>query len=133
MFTARSTSRGKAFIVDDNKAMSLLLSNILSKHFQVLAFSNALQAFAHIKNTEIPDILITDYRMPEVDGFEFIKNIRNNGLLPGIPIFMITGAAPSQIPEDLHLYDVKAVIQKPFEPEILVEKMINELDSIEAW
>lgn len=110
--------------------MSLLLSNILSKHFQVLVFTNALQAFAHIKYNEIPDILITDYWMPEMDGFELIRNVRNNGLLPGIPIFMITGVSPSQIPVDIHSYDVKAVIQKPFEPNLLVEKMINELDSI---
>lgn len=130
MFTARSTSRGKVFIVDDNKAMSLLLSNILSKYFQVLAFSNALQAFAHLKYKEVPDILITDYRMPEMDGFELIKNIRNNGLLPGLPIFMVTGATPSEIPTDLHIYDIKAVIQKPFEPKLLVEKMINELDVV---
>lgn len=132
MFTARSMSRGKAFIVDDNKAMSLLLSNILSKHFQVLAFSNVLQAFAHLKHHGVPDILITDYLMPDIDGYEFIKNIKGNGLLPGVPIFMLTGATPSEIPKDLHLYDVRAVIQKPFEPKILLEKMFKELESIEV-
>ncbi len=68
--------------------------------------------------------------MPEIDGYEFIKNIRSNGLLPGIPIFMVTGATNSEIPEDLYRYDVKAVIQKPFEPKVLVEKMLNELDSV---
>ncbi len=130
MFTADSTSRDKVYVVEDNVPMSRLLSIVLSKHFQVLTFSTAPEAFAYLKYHGIPDLLITDYRLPEIDGYEFVKNISNNALISDIPIFMITGTDLDVIPPDIHLYNVKKVFQKPFEPNALIEEIHKELDTI---
>ncbi|MBV6643237.1 MAG: response regulator [Cyclobacteriaceae bacterium] len=127
--TACSSSRDKVLIVEDNRAMSLLLSHILSSHFEVISFTNALPAFSYLKKNE-PDILITDYLLPDLDGYGFVKNIYQNGLLPHIPIFMVTGLSPAQIPDDLDTFNVKEVIHKPFNPEMLVQKIFNVLETI---
>lgn len=76
-------------IVDDSATMLLSLKTNLEIHgFKVEQASNGKQALDKVKSGLKPDLIITDINMPEMDGLEFIKNVRP--ILKFTPILILT-------------------------------------------
>ncbi|MDW7998472.1 MAG: response regulator, partial [Thermodesulfovibrio sp.] len=76
-------------IVDDSATMLLSIKTILEMHrFKVEQASNGKQALDKVKAGLKPDLIITDINMPEMDGLEFIKNVRP--ILKFTPILVLT-------------------------------------------
>lgn len=76
-------------IVDDSATMLMSLRTNLEMHgFKVEQASNGKQALDKIKSGLKPDLIITDINMPEMDGLEFIKNVRP--ILRFTPILVLT-------------------------------------------
>lgn len=80
----------KILIVEDNEQLALHLKEFLKDIEQVFIASNGRLGFEYAIN-EIPDIIITDLIMPEVDGMEFISMLRNDQRTDHIPIILLTG------------------------------------------
>jgi DNA-binding response OmpR family regulator len=79
----------KILLVEDNQLASEAMQMVLENDgFEVDAADNARQALASLKNSN-PDIVITDIVMPDMDGLEFIRSIRE--LSMGVPILAISG------------------------------------------
>ncbi len=105
-----------ALVVDDDPTMLRLLELYLSKNeINVLSTTNAQQALEYL-NREIPDIIVSDILMPDMDGLEFRKTILKNDRLRLIPFIFIT--ARGMLEERLEGYSlyVDDYITKPFEP-----------------
>lgn len=82
----------RALVVDDSELVSEAMQMILqSEGFKVDAVSNGQQALRLMKLV-IPDIVITDVVMPDMDGLEFIRQLR--GFSPDMPILAISGMGP---------------------------------------
>jgi CheY-like chemotaxis protein len=82
----------KALIVDDSLLVSEAMQMILqSEGFIVDAAYDGLHALALLKQS-IPDIVITDVVMPDMDGLEFIRAVR--AINPDVPILAISGMGP---------------------------------------
>lgn len=76
-------------IVDDSATMLLSLKTSLEMHgFKVEQASNGKQALDKVKSGVKPDLIITDINMPEIDGLEFIRNVRP--ILRFTPILILT-------------------------------------------
>ncbi|GLI52985.1 response regulator [Thermodesulfovibrio yellowstonii] len=76
-------------IVDDSATMLLSLKTNLEIHgFKVEQASNGRQALDKVKSGLKPDLIITDINMPEMDGLEFIKNVKP--ILRFTPILVLT-------------------------------------------
>lgn len=76
-------------IIDDSATMLLSIKTILEMHgFKVEQASNGKQALDKVKAGLKPDLIITDINMPEMDGLEFIKNVRP--ILKFTPILVLT-------------------------------------------
>ncbi|WP_028842511.1 response regulator [Thermodesulfovibrio yellowstonii] len=76
-------------IVDDSATMLLSLKTNLEIHgFKVEQASNGKQAIDKVKSGLKPDLIITDINMPEMDGLDFIKNVRP--ILRFTPILILT-------------------------------------------
>jgi two-component system response regulator TrcR len=79
----------KVLLVDDNQLASEAMQMVLEGDgFEVDAADNAKQALASFKISN-PNIVITDIVMPDMDGLEFIRSIRQLGT--GVPILAISG------------------------------------------
>jgi signal transduction histidine kinase/DNA-binding response OmpR family regulator/ligand-binding sensor domain-containing protein len=79
-------------IVEDNKEMLFFLRDILSKEYRVVTSINGLEGLEKAKDV-IPDIIVSDLIMPEMDGMEMIKNIKNNKDICHIPIIILSAKA----------------------------------------
>lgn len=78
----------KVVLVDDEKNLLLVLSDsLISAGADVYTFDNALEALKEIPLID-PDIIVTDLKMPKVDGIEFIKKAQR--IFPLIPIVVLT-------------------------------------------
>jgi len=80
------------WIIDDDQSMRWVLEKTLANNsYQVTAFESGSEALARFKRTpleERPRLIITDVRMPGINGFELLKQIKN--ISPQTPIIVMT-------------------------------------------
>ena len=76
-----------------------------------------------------PDILVTDYQMPRMDGFQLTQRVRENPDLEDLPILMLTAKGFEISHEELaQKWNVRRVIAKPFSPRELLQTVQDILD-----
>lgn len=79
-------------ILDDEISQLQILTNCLEQNKQfVVLQANKPSVALSIAADKIPDLIITDWEMPEMDGIEFIKKLKDNTTTAGIPVMMATG------------------------------------------
>ncbi len=77
-------------VVDDNLVVLKLLRHLLeSEDYLVITAENGVEALK-LASTENPDIIVTDYEMPEMDGVMLIKKLKSQAATRHIPIMMLT-------------------------------------------
>jgi len=80
--------KGKIVSIDDNKLNLMLIESMLeSMNLEIRSFTDPSHALDYIKISH-PDLILTDYMMPEMDGIALIKRVRETE--PDVPIVMIT-------------------------------------------
>jgi PleD family two-component response regulator len=102
-------------VVDDNPDSLTLLSDILSEQsFQVRQALNGRLALAAVKQ-QPPDLFILDIRMPEMDGFELCRQLKNDDLTRNVPVIFISGLDNSD--DKIKAFEIggQDYITKPFE------------------
>jgi DNA-binding NarL/FixJ family response regulator len=118
-----SQSSGKLLLVDDDPSLILLLKDYLEfQGYQVMTVNNGCQALELLEK-DIPDIVICDVMMPEVDGYEFLKSLREHQDIGWIPVLFLSalGQSLDRI-KGLNL-GANAYMNKPFEPEELLAQI----------
>jgi two-component system alkaline phosphatase synthesis response regulator PhoP len=74
-----------------------------------------------------PDIVITDYQMPRLDGFGLVQRIRQHAETADLPVFMLTAKGFEVSHEELaQQWGVRLVLSKPFSPRELLQR-VNEV------
>ncbi|MCH6574054.1 MAG: PAS domain S-box protein [Bacteroidetes bacterium] len=102
-------------IVDDNRTDGLLYSKILKNitpDYTVDLASNGVEALEKIKGSP-PALVITDHSMPEMDGFNLVKQLKKEGLLGKPPVIVLSTEMDRNIIEDYNELGVEYVFQKP--------------------
>ncbi|MBA4851108.1 response regulator [Emticicia sp. BO119] len=79
-------------IVDDNDDIRRYVKSIFEKEYKVIEANNGKEGIRKA-NEQIPDIIISDLMMPEMDGFEFCQNIKSDEKTSHIPVVMLTAKA----------------------------------------
>jgi len=118
----------KVLIVDDKPSISKLIFQILSKSYDVAYKEDGLQAIAWLQAGNIPDLIITDLQMPNMDGFELIKRVKESGLFRDIPIVVVSSKDSSADRIKCLKMGADDYVIKPFNPEelqIRVERILK--------
>jgi two-component system chemotaxis response regulator CheY len=110
-------------IVEDHDSLRQLLGAYLTRRYRVVAAKNGLEALAWMHKGVIPDAIITDLGMPELDGWSFIAQLQHSGLFCDIPRIVITGEADTLADRYTAGYDMDFLLKKPFNPTVLEEKL----------
>lgn len=109
-------------IVDDSGLNLRVAMNILKEHFDVCCANSGMAAFDVIKK-HIPDLILLDYHMPVMDGFQFIEKLREVEEYKDIPIIMLTADNDRDTEVRGFQAGVMDFIAKPFVNEIMVQRV----------
>ncbi len=111
----------KVLIADDEKGVRYVIKCTLEKEgHEVLEADNGYEAINIIRE-ELPDLVILDLQMPELNGQEVAKKIREDKKTSDIPIFISTGQEDSK--SKFNGLNIQYFIPKPYDVDILLEKI----------
>jgi DNA-binding response OmpR family regulator len=84
------TELGKILVIEDNRDSRDILSKLLRMSgYDVISASDGETGYSTALSQE-PDLIITDINMPRIDGIEFVKMVRMNGMLSETPVLVVT-------------------------------------------
>jgi putative nucleotidyltransferase with HDIG domain len=86
-----TTPAGRVVVIDDEEAIRNYLAEVLTlEGYECKCFPESLAALAYLSQAEIPpDLVMTDIRMPGMDGLELLKRV--HALVPELPVILISG------------------------------------------
>jgi len=118
--------RSKIILVDDNMANLTLGRNMLRTYYEVYPAPSAAKLF-EILDKVIPDLVLLDIEMPEMNGYEAIKKMKADPRFADIPVIFVTAKGDES--SELEGLDLGAVdyISKPFSPPLLLKRIANHL------
>ena len=114
------------FVVDDNTVNLVTADETLSDYYNVITLASASTLFDFLNNT-IPDLILLDIMMPDIDGFEALKRLRANARYAHIPVIFLTSkrdAATEALGFEMGVIDF---ISKPFSPPVLLNRIRTHL------
>ena len=113
-------------VVDDDDAVRDSLELFLSmKGLKVLTYGSGQQLLENERNV-LPNLLILDIHMPEMDGFELLKQLRQRGI--DAPIILMSGLGDRSIELRAKNSGVAAFFNKPIDPHALYQKVVQLID-----
>ncbi len=110
--------RPLVLVADDNADLRAFISTVLSEDFRVVEAADGRQAIRRCREC-LPDLVLLDVMMPEMDGFAAGRAIQSDDILRGIPMLFLT--ARGGLDDQLQGLESGAVayLTKPFEPGLL--------------
>lgn len=109
----------KILVIDDEKTIRVLLENYLKKNYDVITKSDGEEGLNWMQEGNFPDLIVVDVQMPNLDGYEFIKNVRASGYFKEIPMIMLSGIESSAEKVKTLKMGANDYMVKPFNPEEL--------------
>lgn len=115
-------------LVEDNDDLLGVIKGIFSRSYRVFSASNGREALEIVREKEI-DIIVSDVMMPEMDGLELSRTLKNNRETSHIPILLLT--AKNSAEDRIECYNAGAdgYISKPFELKVLEARINNFVSS----
>lgn len=116
--SAYQADRGSVFIVDDRATARNLLEGLarsLEPGLRVESFADPRHALEEAKRSP-PDLIITDYRMPSMDGIEFTRQLRAQAQLVDVPIVIITVVEDRKIRQQALESGATDFLTRPIDP-----------------
>ena len=114
----------RVMVVDDQTSMRAMIRRTL----QDLGFkyvrdkASPVEALAAIRADRV-HLIISDYNMPEMDGLQFLEEVRNDAVIGKTVFIMLTGSADRQIVQKAAALGVNNYVVKPFSAAALKEKI----------
>ena len=130
------SKKNTVLIVDDESFNLMELTHILNSEYNVLTVKNGQNAIK-VAEKQLPDVILLDIIMPEMDGYAVIAALKNSEVTKNIPVIFISGLTSSGDEEKGLLLGAADYIGKPFIPAIVKLrvknqiKMLNQLRIIE--
>jgi len=82
----------KIAVVDDNADNRLIIRTILEDQYEIIEFSSGIEAIEGLKKRK-PDVVILDISLPEMDGTEILRRLREDHDLNNLPVIALTAHA----------------------------------------
>ena len=122
-------------IVDDEMQILDFIAGIFSDKYRILSAKNGRDALELMRHHR-PDIILCDIVMPEMNGYEFVSEMKGNPYTANIPIVFLT--SKSAMDDHIQGYEqgVEAYIPKPFHPKHLqavIDRIVRDRQSLKSY
>lgn len=120
-------SKPTILIVDDRATNIAILSDLLQDDYKIKVAKSGQKALEIAKGKEKPDLILLDIEMPEMNGYEVCKELKNNSSTNNIPVIFVT--ARTDVKDEEYGLNLGAVdyISKPFHPTIVKIRVKNHI------
>ena len=108
-------------VVDDDPALVVFLHKRLDAAGYRVSTAVSAEAGLQAMRTDLPDLLIVDVKMPGMDGFSFVREIRADAALAATPILIVT--AQEELGDIFKMEGAQGFFPKPIDMELLMEKV----------
>ncbi len=105
-------------IIDDEPRLAEVLAMVLRRRdYQVTTYHNPLKCIHLLKEVNF-DLIMTDLRMPEMDGLQVLEQVRAE--LPDVPVILITAHATVQTAISAMRHGAYDYVEKPFDNDLCI-------------
>lgn len=122
------------FLVEDDALVIEVYKTALeNSDFKVEVFALGQNMLKHIEKIEsegakIPDLILLDIILPDIDGTQVLEKIRQNAKIKGVPVFVFTNYTSSELEKKCNDLNIKKyIIKTNCVPSVLVELVKEEL------
>ena len=119
----------KIVAVDDSGTILRMIGKVLGEKYDVRSFSGGKRALAFLKD-RTPDLIILDIDMPEINGYELLKMIKEMEHLAEIPVIFLTSNNDKNHVVKAVAAGAKDYVIKPIDEEILIDKVSTLLGDV---
>lgn len=116
----------KILIVDDSATSRMIIKRCLElagyRECSYFEAEDGLKALSLLGGQPV-DLIVTDIKMPKMDGVTFIRKVKINDSIGDTPIIVISSLGNEALEDQLQEAGVKAVIKKPISPAKIVEAL----------
>jgi diguanylate cyclase (GGDEF)-like protein/PAS domain S-box-containing protein len=130
--TENESKQHSILIVDDEKLNIVALTDILKSNYKIYAVIDSREA-AKVAEENMPDIILLDIIMPEMDGYSVIKALHDSEKTRGIPVVFITGLDSIEDEEKGLAHGAVDYISKPFHPPIVKLRVQHQIKILEQY
>lgn len=120
-----ASQKPKVLLVDDSDDFREFMSEVLSENYVVEEAVNGKEAWEKLQTQPLPDIILSDVMMPEMDGNELCKLAKENELTADIPFVMLTARLASEHKKEGLENGADEYITKPFDIDLLNLRIRN--------
>jgi two-component system, OmpR family, alkaline phosphatase synthesis response regulator PhoP len=110
---------------DESHILNVVSLKLRNAGFEVVTASDGLEAL-ELAQTERPDLLITDYHMPQLSGLELCQRLKQDPVTAKIPTIMLTARGYQLDLQDTEQNGILRMLSKPFSPRHLLST-VNEV------
>ena len=111
----------KILVVDDNYSLASTIQAVLEDDgYEVMSATDGIHGYAAYLLFE-PDLIITDIRMPGIDGLQFLRQVQEKW--PELPVILSSGYTEQDALSRFQEPGLRGFIQKPYSPKELVVKI----------
>lgn len=104
----------KLLLADDEAYITTVLSQKLDFRFEEIHVANDGEEALALARLHIPDVIVSDYQMPVIDGFAFATALRADPATAHIPVILLTARGHLLSPAQLALTNIQKTLAKPF-------------------
>jgi PAS domain S-box-containing protein len=117
------TKRPTLLVADDNADMRQYLKHLLIETYDVVLAENGKKALAKIEQGLMPDLIVSDVLMPEMDGYALLKAVKHNRDIAHIPFLMLSAKAGEEASAEGLKYGADDYLIKPFSARELLARV----------
>jgi diguanylate cyclase (GGDEF)-like protein len=119
----------KILIVDDQPSNLMILAEMLKTKYTVMLAQNGRQAL-QIARQQLPDLILLDIVMPDIDGYKVLYEIKNDDALRSIPVMFISALSNDEDEEKGLVMGAVDYITKPFSAAIVLARVNNHMQIV---
>ncbi|MBF0454587.1 MAG: diguanylate cyclase [Magnetococcales bacterium] len=125
---SETDKKPKILVVDDEKVNIDVLVGLLKPHYKLVTAKSGDKALKRLEKLPLPDLILLDIMMADMDGYELCRQIKENVATRDIPIIFVTGKTLEQ--DEAKGFEDGAVdyITKPFSPTIVLARVKTHVD-----
>ncbi|MDR1618382.1 MAG: response regulator, partial [Treponema sp.] len=130
MRTDKMNEKEKILLIDDDETQFLIVQNMLNDEYEIITAKSGKEAIEYLYGGLVPNLILLDILMPNMDGWEVFNRIRAISLLKNVPIVFLTSLSGKD--EKKRGYEIGAAgyIMKPYNKPELMDRIKTAIDNV---